>query len=94
MERTTDPCRLTLVGGAQDIGGLLGDIQDHEALGIEHQLRRARIQALQLQRDRTGKGLEFEIDPQFEVQMRGLKLIHIGVGVIIKCGIDGARVDG
>ena len=94
MERTADPDRLILGRGAQDIGGLLGDIQDHEALGVEHQLRRARIQALQFQRDRAGNGLELKIDPQIQIQMRGSKLIHIGVGVIIKCRIDGPRIGG
>ncbi len=83
VKRPADPRGLTLGGRAQHIRGLLAHVSDHQVLGVEHQLRRTRIEPLEIERGDAADRFALHIDPQVQVDVSDPKLIDIGEGVLI-----------
>jgi hypothetical protein len=96
VKRPADPNRLVFGSGTQHVSRLLPHIVDHQLFGVEHELRGAWVEALEFEAGDPGDGFALEIDPQFQLQVRGSELIDIGIGVIVetrikRSGIDAAR---
>jgi hypothetical protein len=85
---STHPEGLILGRGAQHVRGLLAHVIDDQVLGIEHQLRRARIEPLDVERDRAADRFVLEVDPQVQLDVGDSKLVDVGVGMVIEARID------
>jgi hypothetical protein len=86
------PGRLAFGQCADHAAGLLGHIADVEVARIEHQLRRGRVEALDLEDDGAVQHLVAKVRPQIQRDVSNPELLDVGERVVVQAGLNGGQV--